>query len=102
MDRTASPAGRDESERLAATEQVIEVRLYESACLIMASFLTVYIYGITQNVNIHDSSLISHLNLIDSLKSDITPQNVSQILDSAQNLVRQFALLKEQLVSYAS
>lgn len=53
-----------------------------------------------QDSNAHASSLSSHLQLIKSLKADLTPQKVSQILDSAQKLVDEFAKLKTQLVSY--
>lgn len=53
-----------------------------------------------QSLDTHGSNLSSHLQLIESLKSDLTEQKVSQILDSAQRLVDQFATLKTQLVSY--
>ena len=53
-----------------------------------------------QELNAHDSSLSSHLQLIESLRANSTPQKISQILDSAQKLVEEFAKLKTQLVSY--
>ena len=52
-----------------------------------------------QDLNTHGSSLLSHLQLIESLKADLTPQKVLQVLDSAQKLVDEFANLKAQFVS---
>ena len=63
-------------------------------------WLTKCFVMLLQNLDTHGFNLSSHLQLIESLKTDLTPQKVSQILDSAQKLVDEFATLKTQLVSY--
>lgn len=53
-----------------------------------------------QNFDTHGFNLSFHLQLIESLKADLTPQKISQMLDSAQQLIDEFAKLKTQFVSY--
>lgn len=52
----------------------------------------------------HESGLLSHVQLVKSLanstESDMD-RAVEQVLDSAQKLVENFSLLREQLVSLA-
>lgn len=52
----------------------------------------------------HETSLLSHLKLIQSLAKNTaeTDRVVDQVLDSAQKLVENFSLLREQLVSFLS
>jgi hypothetical protein len=56
-----------------------------------------------QNLDAHESSLLSHLDLVESIHSNnnqATPRTVSRILESAQKLVEQFTTLRKQLVSF--
>ncbi|EED12832.1 conserved hypothetical protein [Talaromyces stipitatus ATCC 10500] len=54
---------------------------------------------VLKNIDVHHSSLSSHLRLIKSLQPDVGADTVSQILDSAQKLVDQFTALQKQLAS---
>jgi hypothetical protein len=55
-----------------------------------------------QMIETHESSLSSHLTLVKSLAKNTaeTDSVVGQVLDSAQKLVENFSLLREQLVSF--
>lgn len=58
---------------------------------------------VIQKLDTHMSSLSSHLHRVELLSTDqtkATPQIISQVVESAQKLLDQFATLREDLVRY--
>lgn len=94
MEHTRSRSAQDASEKRPISE--VKTPSYTDFGDLTDELVMILLQGLSA----HDSSLSSHLQLIESLKADLTSQKISQILDSAQKLVDEFAKLKTQLVSY--